>query len=98
MPLNYSTPKELSPSPKANTVRCTRITILPEGRRIDYEFHAFDADGVKVGDIHTSDTFGDTLMPDDVLAGKLTAAQVYAALKARAYATVQDALGAGIVE
>ena len=98
MPLNYSTPKELSPSPKANTVRCTRITILPESGRIEYEFQAFDAADVKVGDIHTSDTFGDTLKPDDVIGDRLTAAQVYAGLKARAYATAQAQLGNGTVE
>ena len=98
MPLRYSTPKELNPSPKTTNLICTRITITPENGRIEYEFMAFDADGLKVGDVHTSDTFGETLQPEDVLTGRLTAGQVYAGLKARAYATVQDALGAGIVE
>lgn len=98
MPLRYASPKELTPSPKATDIRCTRITITPTDGHIEYEFQAFDAAGVKTGDIHTSDVFGDTLKPDDVLVGRLTVAQVYAALKARAYATAQAQLGNGTVE
>ena len=104
MPLRYATPVSVSTSPKATTVQCTRINIHPGSGTIEYEFQAFTPGAkpedppVKVGDIHTSDTLGVTLMLDDVIGGKVTVAMLYAALKARAYATAQAALGNGIVE
>ena len=98
MPLRYITPVPVSASPRATTISCTRINIHPGSGTIEYEFQAFDADGKKIGDIHTSDTIGVTLKLDDDVAPRVTVAMVYNGLKARAYATAQAQLGNGTVE
>ena len=97
MPLEYSVPKALVPASMCNRLICTRITIDVVQNRIHYEFYALDAQGNKVGDLHTEDVFGVDVRAADVVIPGINAGQVYAALKARAYATAQAKLGAGTV-
>ena len=104
MSLKYASPVSVQANPpKAIMIKCTRVTIFPESGDVIYEFQAFNSEGVKVGDLHETRNLGADIQPDDGLGrgngGKaITAADVYAALKAHGYALVQARIGVGTVE
>ena len=81
--LRLTNPKALIEAPIASSLVCTRITIDLERGTAHCEFHAVDANGVKVGDVHTEMPFkGDACD----------------AICDMAYATAQEQVGPGKME
>ena len=69
MPLTFDVPVEVGPPrPKASTILCTRVTMLPETMEVAYEFMVYDEGGTKVADLHSRVVFGKDLDLETALA------------------------------